>query len=97
MSQQDPQAVLRAIVLELLTYVLRYPDAKDSREGICTWWIKKSPAQGSEQDCYEAIAHLVAKGWFKEVTVSSKQKVYGLNPACMDEVRAAVQTLQQGL
>ncbi|RMH31331.1 MAG: hypothetical protein D6690_16765 [Nitrospirae bacterium] len=66
-------------IWQILLYLQAHPEAKDTVDGIRTWWISQSEDLPNEA-LVEAIDELVRKGWLHEREGLSSPKVYGLNP-----------------
>ena len=79
METQD--AVVRRSILD---YLVRHPDAKDTREGVINWWIAK-PCR-DEGLAAEALEDLVTRGWILKRNTAS-QPIYSLNHARLGEIR----------
>jgi hypothetical protein len=47
---------------EILEYLLRYPEAEDTVEGIAEWWMAEQQARWTVDEVREAMKELVAKG-----------------------------------
>lgn len=47
---------------EILKYLLRYPEAEDTVEGIAEWWMAEQRARWTVDEVREAMKELVAKG-----------------------------------
>lgn len=78
------------LIRQILLYLLAHPEAKDTVDGIRTWWISKSEDMTSELVA-SAIDELVRKGWLIEREGVSSPKVYGMNTAAQSEIRAFVE------
>src|SRR5205085_12125644 len=51
---------------EILRYLEKYPDAKDTLEGIAQWWLLKSLAAKKVMEVERAVAFLLAEGLIVE-------------------------------
>jgi len=67
-------------------YLLKNPEAKDSAEGICKWWLH----QGGEErpvQVKEVLNWLVKQRWVKERSLPSSSKNYSANEKRFGEIR----------
>ena len=51
----------RRIALEILAYLVKHPEAKDSPAGIRLWWLEE-PDRWSDKDVHRAAEALVERG-----------------------------------
>ena len=77
-----------AVAQEILHYLASHPDARDTPEGILKWWLPASPVQRGKREVEHALDLLVAEGWLTEREISEYAKVYGLNEARLEDIRA---------
>jgi len=66
----------RQIALEILAYLARHPDAKDSLRGIRSWWLGR-PDKWSEDDVRRTAAALVEGGALQSWEASPGLMVFG--------------------
>ena len=52
---------VRRVALEILAYIVKHPEAKDSLAGISQWWLDE-PDHWSDEDVREAVDALVKSG-----------------------------------
>jgi hypothetical protein len=53
----------RALVADtILRYITAHPDACDSLEGICDWWLVRQRRDDAKRDIANALEDLVAAG-----------------------------------
>jgi hypothetical protein len=83
-SRQNHQTVMR----ELLRYLIAHPDAKDTLEGIVKWWLSTNQGEWSRAVVQAALDLLVKRGWLTVRGIIPARKIYGVNPARLDEIRA---------
>lgn len=62
---------------EILDYLVRHPDAKDTIEGILKWWLPEN--EWDEEEVQEALDSLTSKGWLTKRQTTASQTVYGMN------------------
>jgi hypothetical protein len=71
----------------ILDYLVRHPDAKDTREGVLNWWIAQARSdECDEQKVVKALEALVARGWVVKRDTST-QSIYSLNRAHLEDIR----------
>jgi hypothetical protein len=75
-DDDDSAERLQKLQREILSYLMRHPDAKDTLEGITQWWLPAGSAGPMEVD--RLLEALVRKGWLAVCTVGSGRRVYGL-------------------
>lgn len=46
----------------ILRYITAHPDACDSLEGVCDWWLLRQRQEDARRDVAGALAYLVAAG-----------------------------------
>lgn len=68
----------------ILEYLVRHPEAKDTRDGVINWWIAKPCPDERLAD--QALDALVTEGWILKRDTTS-QAIYSLNHARMQEIR----------
>jgi len=83
----------KLLVSEILSYLLKNPDAGDTLEGIARFWTARQRIDLMVRDVQDAVAELVAQGFVKEQLLrgqdgSSTQRYYQLNPARRKEIEA---------
>ena len=81
----------KLLVSEILSYLLKNPDAGDTLEGIARFWTARQRIDLMLRDVQDAGAELVAQGFLKEQLLrgqdgSSTQRYYKLNPARRNEI-----------
>jgi hypothetical protein len=76
---------LRGLQVDILSYLLEHPEAKDTVEGIMHWWLPRQRAQVGIDDVRHALDELVNKGWLA-ATSAGQTKLYALEPGRRDEI-----------
>lgn len=81
----------RVLASEILSYLLKNPDAGDTLEGIARFWTARQRIDLMLCDVQDTVAELVAQGFVKEQFLrgqdgSSTQRYYQLNPARRTEI-----------
>ena len=80
----------RAVIQAILQYLIKNPDAKDTKVGIRKWWLSEECSAWKDEVIEEGLTYLVKSGWLKtRPNLSPKAKnlsevrpeeiVYGLN------------------
>jgi hypothetical protein len=75
------------MVRAILSFLMQHPDAKDTIEGILTWWLAELPSPPGSATVEEALAWLVTREWITEREVLPARKVYGLHKTHEQEIR----------
>lgn len=76
------------IAHDVLNYLLDYPEAQDTLEGIVGWWLLERNIESRTIQVKEALEELVAKGLILERKGSDSQIRYLINDRKEDEIRA---------
>ncbi len=73
----------------VLEYLLRYPDAQDTVEGIAEWWLLEHQVRHAVNDVRKAMDELEARGLVIKTGPSKRltSPRYGLNKNREDEIR----------
>jgi len=74
---------------EILRYLVKHPDAKDTIEGILKWWLPDGRVW-KRGEVHEALNLLTSKGLLtRRGTVPSKE-IYGMNRDRLGEIKKLV-------
>ena len=92
MSKMSPEEK-KILASEILSYLLKNPEAGDTLEGIARFWTARQRIDLMLLDVQDAVAELVAEGFVKEQLLrgqngSSPQRYYQLNPARKNDIEA---------
>jgi len=71
----------------ILRYLVKYPDAKDTLEGIRDWWLPGDFVNREKLTVQDALDVLVSRGWVTEGRRGSSEKIYGLNKNRLKEIQ----------
>ena len=74
----------------LLRYLTQHPTAKDTAEGIATWWLRRQHIEQSVEAVRRALQLLIARGLLIERQGPDLRTYYAINTARMDEITAFV-------
>lgn len=74
---------------EILEYLIRHPDAKDTVEGILKWWLD-SDAEWEKDEVQQALDLLSARGWLTRRETTPAQAVYGVNKDQIETIKKFV-------
>lgn len=66
---------------EILAYLVDYPEAQDTLEGILEWWLLERTIKFETPRVREALADLSSKGFILEEKGADSQTRYRINPA----------------
>jgi len=74
---------------DVLSYLLRYPEAQDTVEGIAEWWLAEQQAERTMAAVRRAVAELEARGFVVKASMGGLQQPlrFSLNKAREQEIR----------
>lgn len=76
------------VIWDILHYLMKNPDAKDTIDGILKWWVpKKIVIEQEKSKVQEALGILVEKGFITEWKTGSSQKYYGMTENQLEEIK----------
>ncbi len=67
---------VRRAALEILAYVVKHPEAKDSLAGIRNWWLNE-PDRCSDKDIERATEELLNRGLLRAFELSPGSVIFG--------------------
>ena len=67
------------IATQILFYLKKHPEAKDTLEGITEWWLEKQWIEESVESVARGLSQLCARGLVREEKVFGKNSFYKLN------------------
>jgi hypothetical protein len=76
------------VIQQILRYLIEYPDAKDTIQGILRWWLPKGTVERGEEEVQEALDVLDAKGWVTKRQTTTSRELYGMNKEKLEEIWA---------
>lgn len=78
------------MVLDLIQYIYKHQNAKDTLDGITQWWISSgSRFKWREEEVQTTVDFLVSKGWLVvRYDHVSPEKIYAVNKKRMKEIEA---------
>jgi hypothetical protein len=79
------------LVSSLMRYLLENPDAKDSVEGIATYWLPNARSLAHGPHIQAILTQLLTAGWITEIELPGTPKLYGLNRQRVEEITQAIQ------
>ena len=72
----------------LLKYLLAHPDAADTLEGICVWWIDQKDVRVRRRDVEDILRLLVSRGFLVEKkSTGQKEAMYSLNKEKIPDIK----------
>jgi hypothetical protein len=78
---EEPEGITaREIAREILRYLDRYPEAKDTLDGIAQWWLRREPSAQVLQDVERAVIWMLGQGFLLETSRPGVSPYYWLNP-----------------
>jgi len=72
----DLPGTVRQVALEILAYLAKHPEAKDTLEGVRQWWLE-DPDRWSERDISSAAQALVDRGLLRVWELSPGSAIFG--------------------
>ena len=84
---------LRRVIAGILHYMVEHPDAKDTVEGIGTWW-KTGRDVWPAAELHQALTTLAARDWVVIRDVAQGVRLYGVNPRRLTEMRRHLEEIQ---
>lgn len=82
----------QSLIRGILQYLVAHPDAKDTREGIQSWWLPGHTVEWEQTEVQEVLNHLVAKRWLRKRNLPPLRDLYCLNNERLGEIKAYLQT-----
>ncbi|MDH4087129.1 MAG: hypothetical protein OEV04_08870 [Nitrospira sp.] len=92
MERPDQSANSDGVAWLLLGYLCSHPDAKDTAEGIETWWLRAHGVDVNDRDVKEALTDLVSRDWLIRRGSLSGRQIYGLNQARRAELQELLES-----
>ena len=93
-KQKESYNRRQALMGQILQYLTDHQEAKDTVEGILTWWLPSHPIQWEQEQVQEALDTLVAKGWLVKRMLRPSKRLYSVNNKNKKEVKVFLQTLE---
>jgi hypothetical protein len=82
------------VIQHILRYLIEYPEAKDTTNGILRWWFPRGGVDRvEEEEVQEALDTLVARGWLTQRQTITSQKLYGMNKEKLEEIKLFLRAL----
>jgi hypothetical protein len=78
-------------IREVLQYLIKNPDAKDTLEGIHKWWLRKGHSERGKDEVQKAVDLLTSKGWLRKRGTSPSKDIYGINRDRLREIEIFLQ------
>ena len=92
MSESDlPPPGVPRVALAILEHLARNPDAKDTREGIATWWLQQRRIEVAVEDVVRALEHLLSRQFIVEFYGAERRRYYSVNRNQLEEIRRLVE------
>ena len=78
---------------EILRYLTKHPEAKDTADGILEWWLRNGRMRLGKVEIEEILAVMVEKGWLIERKTGTTRKIYGISHERIDEIEQLLEEL----
>ncbi len=82
LSSEEGSRLARAV----LQYLSRYPEAKDTQEGITTWWLQGHRIEQTVRALSEVLEFLVARDLILECRGPDSRPYYRINSRQREEI-----------
>jgi hypothetical protein len=79
-------------IREVLQYLIKNPDAKDTLEGIYKWWLPKWHSRQGRDEVQKAVDLLTSKGWLTNRGTTPSREIYGINRDRLQEIKSFLQS-----
>ena len=86
LSDKDQSESDEQVIRGILQQCIKYPDRKDTIEGILKWWLPEGRTEWRKEEVQKALDFLTAKGWLTVRNTSHSQKIYGFNMKRTEEI-----------
>lgn len=80
---------------QILHYLQEKPEAKDTFEGICQWWLTSTPNEQDSQHIQQALIELAEHKVLNIREVGLGQKIYGINKDNVQGIQDMLNTLHE--
>jgi hypothetical protein len=81
-----PDAAHLSTARQILGYLSRHPQAKDTREGIAAWWIQHQRVELAVHRVVLALELLARQNFVLEATGPDRRRYYTINPRRLAEI-----------
>jgi hypothetical protein len=81
----EPKPETTAAMIEILNHLVQNPAARDTPEGIRSWWVGPSHSAVTVK---QGLDDLAESRWLLVHRSSVGVETFGLNPEALDEIRA---------
>ena len=88
MGDQDTDMEAADIARAIIRYLNGHPDAKDTMEGIASWWLLREWTERKTAEVRRAVSLLVDKKLLVEMPRGSQPPCYKLNGEKEAEIRS---------
>lgn len=76
--KRSDEATRARVAGEVLEYLEQHPDAQDTLEGVCDWWLLERRIRRTVREVEAALGELVAKGFVAARRGNDGKTHYGL-------------------
>ncbi len=77
-------------VRDILSYLLRHPEAADTLDGIARWWLQRECVDYSVEEVAKALHFLVRLGFIVEKRSTAKRAFFQIDPTKQSEIMAFI-------
>jgi hypothetical protein len=83
------------IALQILSYLVEHPGARDSVEGIVEWWLLSQQIKEIGLQVKEALGELVVEGLILEHNGEGSQTLFSINPEKREAIVSLLQSAEE--
>ena len=88
MNRSDfPPPGVSGVTLAILEHLAHHPDAKDTREGIATWWLQQRRIESTAEDVVRGLEYLLSRQFIVESHGAERRPYYSVNRNMLEEIR----------
>lgn len=88
--EEEGVPIGRRVARDILRYLVENPEAKDTVDGIVTFWFPEGEVKWGREEIQEAVEALVSKGWMTKKSFPSSKDIYGGNSNRLEEIKAFI-------
>lgn len=94
-NKGDQIMTLSRVAGQILHYLIRRPDSKDTAQGILEWWLLDQAIQMRIDLAREGLNELVEKGYVLETRSDHSAALYYLNHGKLNEIETILKSETQ--
>ena len=87
LKQERLASSRQRIMREILYYLIEHPEAKDTIQGILSWWMPKGYRERGGKELQEAVDALALQGWLSTKSFQNGRTIYGVNKRRYQQIK----------